>query len=273
MSADPLTPLIDALHANRLRVWSIVITIFGDCVQPRGGRVALSELQAITDRLGIESGALRTAMSRLAQDGWVERDREGRNSFYTLSDTGRRESQPAAQQIYRSSFSVTGKPWVIAISELPIDPAKYVPAFSVTRRVQIIGPDRIAERRAAGDLIVEGTPPETPDWVHAAAMGPFLTNEYATLESLLAPLTSQVIDALSPLDALALRVLLIHAWRRIVLRHPAPPEGLTGPFWPGETCHAALARIYPLLVEHSETWWPDSTPAEGGNTLRARFQS
>ena len=273
MAADPLSPLIDNLHGNRLRVWSIVVTIFGDCIQPRGGRAALSELQAITDRLGIEGGALRTAMSRLAQDGWVNRDREGRNSFYTLSDKGKAESEPASRQIYRSRFSVSDKPWVIAISAQPIESAKDMPAFAVTRQVQLIDAEHIAERRAAGDLIVEGRPREIPHWVHAAAIGQSLTGDYTHLADLLEPLNPDAVQTLSPLDALALRVLLIHAWRRIVLRHPAPPEGLTDPSWPGETCHAALAHLYPCLIALSEPWWNPPTGPEGLNALSARFNT
>lgn len=273
MPADPLAPFIDALHASRLRIWSIVITIYGDCIQPRGGRAAMTELQAITDRLGIEGGALRTAMSRLAQDGWVDRDREGRNSFYSLTDLGRSLTLPAAQQIYRASFSDPDKPWVLAISQTPADPAKYGPAFIVTRQVQIIGSDRIAERSAAGDLILQGKPDEIPDWVHADAIGPFLTSEYARLEALMAPVTSEDLASLRPLDALALRILLIHAWRRIALRHPAPPQGLIGPNWAGETCHKALARLYPQLVKASEVWWPTPTSNSGISTLNTRFRA
>ena len=272
MPSDPLAPLIDALHTSRLRVWSIIVTIYGDCIQPRGGRAAMTELQAITDRIGIEGGALRTAMSRLAQDGWVTRDREGRNSFYTLTEQGRALSEPASQQIYRGTFSATDGRWILAISEQPADPSKDGASLGVTRHVQLIGPEQIAERRTAGDLIVQGTPQEIPDWVKAAAMDSFLRDEYARLAALLDPLSPDALATLSPLDALALRVLLIHAWRRLVLRHPAPPQGLMPHDWPGETCHAALSRIYPALIKPSESFWDTATGATGQRTLNTRFQ-
>lgn len=276
MSTDPLSPFIAALHAGRLRVWSIVVTIFGEAVQPRGGRAAMTELQAITDRLGIEGGALRTAMSRLAQDGWVTREREGRNSFYTLSELGRDQTLPASRRIYRGSFCRTG-PWTIAVSEAQAEAAKngsaeHMPSFSITRQVRVIDPGDAARHRAAGDLVLQGTPEEIPDWVHVAAIGPFITAEYANLSALLEPLTPEALAGLKPLDALAMRVLLSHAWRRLVLRHPAPPEGLTGPGWPGEACHAALAHLYPALLVPSEQWWATPTSSEGREILNARFR-
>ncbi|MGB3316956.1 MAG: hypothetical protein WBB85_21405, partial [Albidovulum sp.] len=98
---DPLSPLIAALHAEgRLRVWSLVITIMGDVAQPHGGRIPASVLQSILGRLGVEPGALRTAVSRLVADGWLTRERRGRISHYALSPRGLTEYGPAAARIY-----------------------------------------------------------------------------------------------------------------------------------------------------------------------------
>lgn len=44
---DPLAPLITAVHTEgRLRVWSLVITVFGDLVQHRGGAVVVGAQMA-----------------------------------------------------------------------------------------------------------------------------------------------------------------------------------------------------------------------------------
>ena len=62
---DPLVPLINTLRAEgRLRVWSLVITAFGDLVQHRGGAVSSARLNVLLGRIGVEPGALRTALSR-----------------------------------------------------------------------------------------------------------------------------------------------------------------------------------------------------------------
>ncbi|MEL7467363.1 MAG: PaaX family transcriptional regulator C-terminal domain-containing protein [Pseudomonadota bacterium] len=269
---DPLAPFIAALHAGRLRVWSIVVTIFGDCIQPRGGRAAMAELQAIAERMGIEGGALRTAMSRLARDGWVERTREGRNSFYTLSERGRAVFTPATRQIYRARFADADAPWLIAISQNG-GPDPDGPSLSLGRQVTLIAPEDAAGCRAAGDLVLSATPAEVPAWVCDAAFDADLAGGYRSLADLIATVRPEDASALPPLDALALRVMLIHAWRRLTLRHPVPPAGLVAADWPGEACHTALARLYPALVETSETWWPTATPDDGQQTLATRFTS
>ena len=75
---DPLAPLIETLTADgRLRVWSLVITVFGDSVEPRGGTISTARLGRLLGRIGVGSGALRTALSRLAGDGWVTAQRKG----------------------------------------------------------------------------------------------------------------------------------------------------------------------------------------------------
>ena len=98
---DPLAPLVEALHEEgRPRVWSLVVTIFGDAVAPRGGRIATARLGEVTARIGVGEGALRTALSRLVADGTLERDRIGRASFHRLSGAAAREVAAASPVIY-----------------------------------------------------------------------------------------------------------------------------------------------------------------------------
>ena len=87
--AHPLAPIIDQLKREPSRTGSIVITVFGDAIVPRGGAVWLGTLLEFFKAIDIYSGVVRTAMSRLAADGWPERTRLGRNSFYRLVQTGR----------------------------------------------------------------------------------------------------------------------------------------------------------------------------------------
>jgi hypothetical protein len=58
-------------------------------VMPRGGSVWLGTLLEFFKAIDIDSGVVRTAMSRLANDGWLERNKVGRNNFYRLADKGR----------------------------------------------------------------------------------------------------------------------------------------------------------------------------------------
>ena len=73
MTIQPVRAILDHLRREPSRTWSIVITIYGDAIVPRGGAVWLGTLEAILAAMEIGGGVVRTAMSRLAADGWLER--------------------------------------------------------------------------------------------------------------------------------------------------------------------------------------------------------
>ena len=98
--AHPLSRIIEQLKREPSRTGSIVITVFGDAIVPRGGSVWLGTLLEFFESLDIESGVVRTAMSRLAADGWLTREKVGRNSFYRLADKGRQIFGAATRHIY-----------------------------------------------------------------------------------------------------------------------------------------------------------------------------
>jgi phenylacetic acid degradation operon negative regulatory protein len=57
-----------------------------------------------------------------------------------------------------------------------------------------------------------------------------------------------------PDQAIVARILLIHDWRRIILRDPLLPVELLPPGWPGETARDLVASIYHGVLPGSEAW-------------------
>ena len=96
----PLDRIVEQLKREPSRTGSIVITVFGDAIVPRGGSVWLGTLLEFFRGLDIDSGVVRTAMSRLAADGWLERSKVGRNSFYRLVKKGQQTFDVATAHIY-----------------------------------------------------------------------------------------------------------------------------------------------------------------------------
>ena len=96
----PLARIIEQLKREPSRTGSIVITVFGDAIVPRGGSVWLGTLLEFFEQLDIDTSVVRTAMSRLTADGWFERNKIGRNSFYRLVQSGRQTFDIATKHIY-----------------------------------------------------------------------------------------------------------------------------------------------------------------------------
>lgn len=283
-ACDPLIePLISNLHSNaKLRVWSLVITIFGDAVLPRGGRVAMQDLLPIIQNARIEAGGLRTALSRLSKDGWIEVEKKGRNSFYTLSEKGLKEFIPATQIIYNKRPMQVAKSWLVAIAppsgtglrRAAIETlAALNPAFTHAGLAFWPANAAPAARALARSdcLVAEVHRDAPPQWLMDAASSQELRRSYVALTELIKPITQTTdqLHRLSPLDALTARVLLIHEWRRLALRSAQIPDFLVPQDWPAAACADTVACLYQALLDNSEAYW--SNPTESSKELARRF--
>ncbi|MEX0283197.1 MAG: PaaX family transcriptional regulator C-terminal domain-containing protein [Paracoccaceae bacterium] len=234
---DPLAPLIASLRAEgRLRVWSLVITAFGDLVRHRGGAITTTRLNTLLGRIGVEPGALRTALSRLDSDGWIERERTGRTSVCRLSREGLAQFDPATSVIYAAPASSSVEEWSLSITLGEGAPTvRLVPAGSANDKA---------------DATVTGRLDDLSPKFRAAYLEPAYRAALETLAQDLAALP-QVSD---PLDAAAARLLLIHRWRRIVLRFPEPLPQLLPSDAPLADPRADVARAYAALSDPAEAW-------------------
>lgn len=256
--------LLDQFHAKRpVRAWSLIITLYGDAIVPRGGSLWLGSLSEIMALFRVDAGHVRTAMSRLTADGWLKRVKVGRNSYYRLT---RREE---------GSFTAATKRIYFADE----------PGFDGHLRLALLGPGVAASVRPALERVgFAALTPATfvafdaprvklPDidglfLLHAEADE--ATRALAAAAWKLEPIAQHYrdfIDRFTPLDAalgkrtrvdgadaLVARVLLIHEFRRIVLRDPGLPAALLPADWPGAAARQLAGRLYRKLVADSESY-------------------
>lgn len=236
---DPLAPLITALHSQgRLRVWSLVITAFGDLVQHRGGEISSTRLRALLGRVGVEQGALRTALSRLSGDGWVASERIGRSSLYRLSAQGLDRFAPATTRIYAAPRTEPVNRWasVVTFSGLGGHTVRLCPVEDAAKEA---------------DCVVVGELQHISDAYRAAQLESAHRKALIALSADLAALRD---DITVPLDAAAARLLLIHRWRRIVLRYPECVPELMPNDAPLKNPRSSVAQAYGSLTPSAEGW-------------------
>lgn len=264
-----IQPLIDMFHAKgRPRVISLVVTIFGDAALPRGGEIAMTDLTAITGNVGVSPGALRTAMSRLAAEGWVEREKVGRNTLYRLSNQARRDSEWAAEIIYAAD-PVSHREWIVSIDQNAVDDG----AAAISKAVRILPIDQRPTEVAAGRFVLLGSPLNTPSWVKDAVAPPELHDQFRTLKAALAAEDLFHKGPILPvLDAMTARILIAHFWRRLILRHPFLPESFVPADWPGLECHAEVAAVYRMMAGQAERYWDTPTSNPERAIILQRFQ-
>jgi len=75
---------------------------------------------------------------------------------------------------------------------------------------------------------------------------------------------------LSEADAFTARILLIHYYRRVVLRDPLLPETLLPADWPGRAARELCGEIYRALLASSEQWLDGHGTNEKGSLPPAR---
>src|SRR5271170_2974994 len=98
---DALKAVLRHFRAQRpLRGGSLLVTIFGDAIAPRGGAVTLGSLIRLAAPFGLAERLVRTSVARLAREGWLATRRSGRRSEYRLTRAGAARFAEATDRIY-----------------------------------------------------------------------------------------------------------------------------------------------------------------------------
>src|ERR1700719_654358 len=98
-----------------LRGGSLIVTIFGDAIMPRGGAVTLGSLISLAAPFGLNERLGRTAAARLAKEGWLEGRRAGKRSEYHLSQDGRERFAEATRRIYGAAETAWSGRWTVIV--------------------------------------------------------------------------------------------------------------------------------------------------------------
>jgi phenylacetic acid degradation operon negative regulatory protein len=256
----------------------LIVTVFGDAILPRGGAVQLGDLMTLLAAFKLKPGQVRTALSRLVADGWLAAERRGRRSVYRLTETGRHRFEEATRRIYFGPAREWRGDWHVVI----------LPGSRPKRREELrkdlgwLGFGTLAvdvllhpapDRRSLASVIDDLPELEKPLVIagnSGLAAAPHLARDLVArcwdlralaasyrhflaafgrlgkaLESGFAP---------APLAALLARLMLIHDYRRIILRDPVLPTELLPTGWIGGEAYALARSVYHGLAPAAEAW-------------------
>ncbi len=242
MQATDTQSEIDRLAAcGPLRTWSVIVTVLGDFCTTREQRIGGRELQAVLGRIGLTPASARVALHRLKRDGWIESKRHGRDAAYRLSEMGWTETEAVRGRIYAKAPPARGAVYLLLAPPQVAAPdfAALLPegAVQIAPRTGLVAgaPGALAPGLWAAAL----EPGAVPPWLAEAAADPDLRAGYARL----AAAVEAALGAPVPTDAAdrgALRVLVLHHWRRLRLRHGDLQDRLLGEGWEGARARRAV---------------------------------
>ncbi len=280
--------LIERLRGQiDLRANSTIITIFGDALLPRGGNIWLGGLIALADTFGISERLVRTGVYRLAREGWLESRIEGRRARYHLTDAGNEKFNEAQQRIYAAEPVAWDGSWrlVHLLASMPapernamrgemgwsgfgqISPNLFAHPTRTAKDIE-----RLLERNAAfaHTLTFEAETAFFTDRKHIRNVAREAWNlddlnlEYGRFVNVFTPVLESVShNPPAPHQAFGLRILMIHDYRRVLLKDPDLPEDLMPRDWQGIAARNLCAAIYKQLVGPAEIYLDetlDNTP-------------
>lgn len=270
-----------------LRPGSLIVTLFGDAIAPRGGVVALSSLIRAGALFGVTERHVRTSVGRLAQDGWIEAQRQGRVSFYRLSEAGRRRFAEATQRIYFSADTAgdgaqrtraddgrDGRWTLVALL-----PGMRSNRERIRREMALLGfgqvqpgllasPTRDTEDTLAAlrELGVVDEVFVTSATAASGAAGERIARlawnldeidrRYEAFMRLFAPVNDAALaeQEIAPDAAFIVRTLLIHEYRKTHLRDPMLPARMLPADWSGRQAGDLCAQLYATLFHAAERY-------------------
>ncbi|MEM7644133.1 MAG: PaaX family transcriptional regulator C-terminal domain-containing protein [Pseudomonadota bacterium] len=203
------------------QVWSLLVTVFGDLAQAQGTELSAALLGRLTGAMGVRPEATRVALHRLRKDGWIDSRRVGRRSLYRLTPDGRRQTLAASPRIYDTGPPPAGA-WLCLA-----DPSGPVPAgigiVPTAPHVTVA-----AARPASPDIAAFPLSGPLPAWLRAQLLPEGVVTASRDLRDSLQALADALADNPpdDPLQVAVLRVLVVHGWRRLILKVPALPDAV-----------------------------------------------
>lgn len=287
---------------DRMQAGSLIVSLFGDAIYPRGGKVWLGCLIQLLATLGVNERLIRTAVYRLVKEDWLVTQSHGRRTDYVLSASGISRIEEASKSIYAAQTPHWDRRWrllMLSPSLLPKDKERLSkalawqgfgqwhsqvfihPGADLNVALSLLQTEGLGHLQkhiwpVTGDsLLTEGVATDSQAVIRSwdlAQLARSYRQFVKTYQGLIGDwlINSTSIDPLQNEQAFCLRLLLIHDYRRLLLRDPALPQSLLPKDWPGQTARLVCAELYAALAVPSETYLNEHLQLADGGLTRSR---
>ncbi len=274
-----------------LRANSVLITVYGDAIAPRQQAVWLGSLIELLAPFGLSARLVRTSAFRLAADGWFTATRIGRRSYYRLSDVGLMRVQHADRRIYEFNLPAWDGRWTLVLldANMRASTRQHLKRELMWESFGQLAPNVFAhphvDHRSLQEII---TAAQAKDQVAVLNAQGIATDSGAALQTIMHDtfkLTQverawqQFITRFEPVgaelgnlndaEAFFARTLLIHEYRRVLLRDPNLPEAFLPADWPGVRARQLCEALYRALLPGSEQFLCSQVQTPDGPLARA----
>ncbi len=246
---------------------SALFDLYGDHLRSRGGKAPVAALVRLLAPLGVAAPAVRTAVSRMVRQAWLEPVRLPEGPGYVLTPRAVRRLDDSAVRIYRTQGTPWDGSWHLMVTDLPNERSRrdrLRAGLTFLGYAQLddgtwVGP-RWSEE-VDGLLEVEGVRAErftarhdgdSLGLVRRAWDVEGLARAYSRWHADAEELVSAAGREPDEEQAFATRSRLVHEWRKFLILDPGLPRELLPGDWPGDRAadyfDAESERLLPAAV-------------------------
>lgn len=269
-----------------LRSGSLITTVFGDAIAPRGGTVWLGSLIRVMADFGVSERLVRTSVFRLARDGWLQSDQIGRRSYYSLTDQGRERFEQATHRIYGTPASDWDGEWcLLLLSGLDTESRDIVRkecgwlGFGPMSANVLAHPspdpaelDVTIRRIGVGDklVVMRGRTVRSEAAMRALTCSCWSLDDidarYRAFVQCFRPLMKALSGGpqLTEKSSFLMRTLLIQEYRKVLLRDPWLPAELLPLNWHGAAAYQLCRNLYRRVHAAADSYLDDTIETADG---------
>jgi len=243
---------------------SALFDLYGDHLRSRGGRAPVAALVRLLAPLGISPPAVRTAVSRMVRQGWLEPVRMPEGAGYMLTGRATRRLDEAADRIYRRATREWDGHWHVSTTErvrersrrerlraamrylgyAPLDESTWISPRRSRELDAMLESERVRAQQFVASYDGDDRGLAARVWDLDGLARSYL-RWLEVADDLLAPAGSCPEDE----TAFAVRSRLVHEWRKFLFSDPGLPPQLLPREWPGRKAAALFdaeaARLLP----------------------------
>jgi phenylacetic acid degradation operon negative regulatory protein len=259
-----------------LRTGSLITTVFGDAIAPRGGSVWLGSLIEVMSHFGVSERLVRTSVFRLVQDGWLQSTQVGRRSYYMLSEEGSIRFAQATQKIYGEPERNWDGTWnLVLLDKMDTDLREQLRkelgwlGYGLLAKGVLAHPapdmrdvDAVLDKLGVVDdvVIMTGQTVRNDAGMKALSRSSWnledIDERYAAFVKRFRPLMAAYAKTteIGPQAAFLVRTLLIQEYRKVLLRDPQLPAELLPTNWHGNAAYQLCRNLYRAVYRQADSY-------------------
>ncbi|MFO1444934.1 phenylacetic acid degradation operon negative regulatory protein PaaX [Bacillus sp. Bva_UNVM-123] len=98
---------------------SMIFTLYGDYISHYGSKIWIGSLIRLLSEFGHNDQSVRAAISRMNKQGWVQSEKIGNKSYYSLTDRGQKRIDEAAKRIFKLAPEKWDGQWRMFMYTIP----------------------------------------------------------------------------------------------------------------------------------------------------------